>query len=86
MSMKVERSSLDQVKERFNKNKRKVEEKKEDYDLKEQLKSAAQAELERKEQRKKRKHQSGERVEDEDEMSMMRAMGFAGFGGAKKNN
>lgn len=86
MSMKVERSSLDQVKERFNKNKRKVEEKKEDYDLKEQLKSAAQAEQERKEQRKKRKHQSGEKAEDEDEMSMMRAMGFAGFGGAKKNN
>lgn len=86
MSMKVERSSLDQVKERFNKNKRKVEEKKEDYDLKEQLKSAAQAEQERKEQKKRRKHQRDEKPEDNDEMSMMRAMGFAGFGGSKKNN
>lgn len=33
MSMKVERSSLDQVKERFNNNKKKMEEKQKDYEL-----------------------------------------------------
>lgn len=83
--MKVERSSLDQVKERFNKNKRKVEEKKDDsYDLQSQLKNAAQQEQERKEQRKKRKKQTNEDEGGEDEMA--RLMGFGGFGGAKKNN
>jgi U4/U6.U5 tri-snRNP component SNU23 len=88
MSMKVERSSLDQVKERFNKNKRKGEEKKEEYDLHSQVKSHAQAEEERKEQRKKRKRQQQqEETQDnggEDEMA--RLMGFGGFGGSKKNN
>merc|ERR1739842_215946 len=33
MSMKIERSSLDQVKARFNVNKRKMEEKKKEYDI-----------------------------------------------------
>ena len=33
MSMKVERSSLDQVKKRFEMNKKKQEEKKKDYDF-----------------------------------------------------
>ena len=37
MSMKVERSSLDQVKARFAQNKKKLEEKKKDYDLDERL-------------------------------------------------
>lgn len=94
MSMKIERSSLDQVKERFNKNKRKAEEKKDDnYDLQAQLKQAQQAEEERREQRKRRKKQhnedegrggDGSGGADEDEMAKL--MGFAGFGGAKKNN
>jgi U4/U6.U5 tri-snRNP component SNU23 len=89
MSMKVERSTVDQVKDRFNKNKRKAEEssKKEDYDLQMQLKQAAQAEEDRKQQRKKKKkahHEEDERGEDEDEMAKL--MGFAGFGGAKKNH
>ena len=38
MSMKIERSSLDQVKKRFDVNKRKVEEKKKEYDFEERLK------------------------------------------------
>jgi len=33
MSMRIERSSLDQVKKRFEQNKKKMEEKKKDYDL-----------------------------------------------------
>lgn len=90
MSMKIERSSLDQVKERFNKNKRKAEEKKDDnYDLQAQLKQAQQAEEERREQRKRRKKQHHEdegRSGGADEDEMAKLMGFAGFGGAKKNN
>ena len=38
MSMKVERSSLDQVKKRFELNKRKMEEKKKEYDFEERMK------------------------------------------------
>lgn len=38
MSMKVERSSLDQVKARFEMNKRKQEEKKKEYDFGERVK------------------------------------------------
>lgn len=37
MSMRVERSSLAQVKERFNLNKRKLEEQKKEYDMEERL-------------------------------------------------
>lgn len=35
--MKIERSSLDQVKKRFESNKKKMEEKKKDYDLEQRL-------------------------------------------------
>ena len=38
MSMRVERSSLDQVRKRFEMNKRKMEEKKKDYDFDERMK------------------------------------------------
>jgi hypothetical protein len=38
MSMKVERSSLDQVKRRFELNKKKQEEKKKEYDFEERMK------------------------------------------------
>ena len=37
MSMKIERSSLDQVKNRFTLNKKKLEEKKKDYDFEERV-------------------------------------------------
>lgn len=38
MSMKIERSSLDQVKKRFEINKKKMDEKKKEYDFEERLK------------------------------------------------
>ena len=38
MSMKVERSTVDQVKKRFETNKRKLEEKKKEYDFDERMK------------------------------------------------
>lgn len=37
MSMRVERSSLDQVKKRFELNKKKLEEKKKDYDIEQRM-------------------------------------------------
>jgi U4/U6.U5 tri-snRNP component SNU23 len=85
--MKVERSSLDQVRDRFSKNKRKAEEKKDEpFDLQTQLKNAARAEEERKEQLKKRKKKNNfNEAEEQDDDEMARIMGFGGFGGAKKN-
>ena len=85
MSMKVERSSLDQVKDRFNKNKRKNEEKKEDYDLQSQVKNQAESEKDRKEQRKRRKKEKHDESFDCGDDEMAKLMGFGGFGGSKKN-
>ncbi|CAG5130324.1 unnamed protein product [Candidula unifasciata] len=71
MSMKIERSSLDQVKARFELNKKKREEKKKDYDFEEK--------------RKDRKRKADSSTYDGDpDMSVI--MGFSGFGGSSKNN
>lgn len=93
MSMKVERSSLDQVKERFQKNKKKMEEKQKDYELDVKVREAKEEEDRYKEyKREKRKDRKRKAEDDVDEESagmsseMAAIMGFGGFGGAKKNN
>merc|ERR1712054_15631 len=55
MSMKIERSSIDQVKERFAANKRKLEEKKKEYDFDERMKELKDEEEEAKEYRRNKK-------------------------------
>lgn len=88
MSMKIERSTVEQVRARFALNKKKLEEKKKEYDLEERMKELQQEEEKIKEYRKKRKKDKRkiEEVEDSvgpsDEMSSM--MGFAAFGTKKK--
>lgn len=47
MSMKIERSSLDQVKKRFESNKKKLEEKKKDYDLEQRLRELKEEVIEK---------------------------------------
>lgn len=104
MSMKVERSSLDQVKERFNNNKRKIEEKKKDISLESRVREAHE-EQERYREYKREKRKVSKRKADDDIESgatdgtatvpvtaggsgmsdMATIMGFAGFGGGKKN-
>lgn len=93
MSMKVERSTVDQVKERFQKNKKKMEEKQKDYELDEKVKEAKEEEERYKEyKREKRKERKRKADDDGDDdgagasSDMAAIMGFAGFGGAKKNN
>lgn len=93
MSMKVERSSLDQVKERFQKNKKKMEEKQKDYELETKVREAKEEEERykeyKREKRKDRKRKAEEETEDVDSKAtsdIAAIMGFAGFGGAKKNN
>ncbi|XP_055702166.1 zinc finger matrin-type protein 2 isoform X1 [Phlebotomus papatasi] len=94
MSMKVERSSLDQVKERFKVNKKKMEEKQKDYELESRLREAKEEEEKlkehKRERRKERKRKAEESVDDLDDdpatSDMAAIMGFAGFGGSKKNH
>lgn len=99
MSMKVERSSLDQVKDRFTNNKKKMEEKTKEYELETKVREAKEEEERYKEyRREKRKDRKRKAEEDgggggDDEASgsgtaadeMAAIMGFAGFGGGKKN-
>ena len=88
MSMKVERSSLDQVKNRFALNKRKLEEKKKDYDFEERMKELKEEEEKQREYRRNKKKRKHEEVEDDTagaDLDMMAMMGFSGFGGSKKN-
>ena len=70
MSMKVERSSLDQVKNRFAMNKKKLEEKQRDYDLEERV-----AEL-REEEEKAREYRKEKRKEKKRKLQKRRMMRY----------
>ncbi|XP_014250841.1 zinc finger matrin-type protein 2 [Cimex lectularius] len=90
MSMRIERSSLDQVKKRFEVNKKKLEEKKRDYDLEQRMKEIQEEEDKLKEYRRERKRERKRQFEeDPDEVhpqsELAVIMGFSGFGGGKKN-
>ncbi|XP_033217805.1 zinc finger matrin-type protein 2 [Belonocnema kinseyi] len=90
MSMKIERSNVEQVRARFAINKRKLEEKKKDYDLEQRVKELKEEEEKVKEYRKeKRKDKKRILDEEEDEDAgpsdeMAAVMGFSGFGSKKK--
>jgi len=91
MSMKVERSSLDQVKNRFAFNKKKKEDdaKKQSYDFDAKIKELEEEEERMKQRRKdeksqrKRKHDESLKEYQDDDVAAL--MGFGGFGtGAAK--
>ncbi|XP_023941172.1 zinc finger matrin-type protein 2 [Bicyclus anynana] len=91
MSMKIERSTLDQVKARFAHNKRKLEEKKDEYELDTRLKEAAEEEARLKELRRERRRDKKRKLhetEDSDDVpaqsELAQIMGFSGFGASKK--
>lgn len=90
MSMRIERSSLDAVKQRFVANKRKMEEKKKEYDLASRMQELAEEEEKlkeyRREKRKENKRKIDEISEDVNEppSELASIMGFSGFGGSKK--
>ncbi|GFO11568.1 Zinc finger, matrin type 2 [Plakobranchus ocellatus] len=90
MSMKIERSSLDQVKARFELNKKKKEDKKKDYDFEERVKELQEEEEKqkayKKEKRKDRKRKATDELESGGDPDMSAIMGFSGFGGSSKNN
>lgn len=92
MSMKISRSTLDQVKERFQLNKKKIEQKQKQqgYELDTRVKELDEAQEKYKQQlkeKKKRKHEEafGEAIEGAPS-DIAALMGFSGFGGGKKNN
>ncbi|XP_017029900.1 zinc finger matrin-type protein 2 [Drosophila kikkawai] len=94
MSMKVERSTVDQVKERFQQNKKKMEEKQKDYELERRLREAKEEEDRYKEHRKEKRKERKRKAENTDDFGsggglpddMAAIMGFSGFGGSKKNS
>ncbi|KAI1233699.1 hypothetical protein IHE44_0004140 [Lamprotornis superbus] len=75
MSMRVERSTLDQVKKRFEVNKKKMEEKKKDYNFEERMKELheeeekAKAYKKMKQREKKRRAEEDLTFEENDEMA-----------------
>ncbi|GJQ84072.1 hypothetical protein Trydic_g10530 [Trypoxylus dichotomus] len=89
MSMRIERSSLDSVKQRFVMNKRKMEDKKKEYDMASRMQEIAEEEEKLKEYRKekrKEKRKAEEMLEEANEQAseLSSIMGFSGFGGSKK--
>ncbi|KAJ8878264.1 hypothetical protein PR048_018841 [Dryococelus australis] len=91
MSMRVERSSLEQVKKRFDMNKKKLEEKKKDYDIEQRMKELREEEEKLKEYRKEKRKERKRKLEEENEVIAGKAeselasiMGFSGFGSSKK--
>lgn len=90
MSMRVERSSLDAVKSRFQVNKKKIEEKKKDYDMAQRMQEIAEEEEKlkeyRREKRKENKRKSEEMLDEGNDQAneLNSIMGFAGFGSSKK--
>ncbi|XP_060606135.1 zinc finger matrin-type protein 2-like [Ruditapes philippinarum] len=89
MSMKIERSSLEQVRKRFEMNKRKLEEKKKDYDFDERIKELKEEEEKqkayKKEKRKERKRKADGDIDQDADPDMAAMMGFSGFGSSKKS-
>ncbi|XP_044754897.1 zinc finger matrin-type protein 2 [Coccinella septempunctata] len=88
MSMKIERSSLDSVKKRFEMNKKKIEEKRKDYDMAARMQEIAEEEEKLKEYRreKRREKRKAEEMEEDNQVpdELISMMGFSGFGSSKK--
>lgn len=81
-----------QVKARFALNKRKLEEKKREYELDTRLREAAEEEARVKELRRERRRDKKRKLQDNDEpddespaqSELAQIMGFSGFGASKK--
>lgn len=90
MSMRIERSTLDQVRNRFQQNKKKLEEKKKDYDMNLRMQELAEEEERLKEYRREKRQEKKRKLEEmmddnNDQKNELNAiMGFSGFGSSKK--
>ncbi len=95
MSMKVKRSTLEDVRSRFITKKAEMETKEKEYDLKERLEQVREEEsriadyrrLKKSELRKRKLGGTdGAQLEDDGGSEMAAMMGFGGFGTSKKTN
>merc|ERR1719309_1942035 len=64
MSMRIERSSLDQVKKRFDMNKKKQEDKKKEYDFEERMKELKEEEEKQKAYRREKRKDRKRKADD----------------------
>lgn len=90
MSMKVERSTVDQVKKRFELNKKKMEEKKKEYDIDQRLQELKEEDEKMKAYRREKKKDKKRKTTALDgagevDPEMAKLMGFGGFGSSKKS-
>ncbi|XP_054716517.1 LOW QUALITY PROTEIN: zinc finger matrin-type protein 2-like [Uloborus diversus] len=88
MSMRIERSTLDQVKQRMEMNKRKREEKQKEYDFEQRLQELKDEEEKikenKREKRKEKKRKAAESQDKDLDPDMAAIMGFSGFCSSKK--
>nr|AHZ63131.1 zinc finger matrin-type protein 2-like protein [Mesobuthus gibbosus] len=88
MSMRVERSTLEQVKKRFEMNRKKLDEKKKEYDFEQRMQELRDEEEKlkeyRRERRKERKRKCQDSRDDDIDPEMAAIMGFSEFGSSKK--
>lgn len=91
MNMQVERSTVDQVKERFQVNKRKLEGKQKEFELDKRLRDAKESEerykeqqRQRRKQRKRRSSYSEDNMKSNDYDDITAIMGFSDFGHSKR--
>jgi len=89
--MKVERSSLDDVRKRFDINTKKKEETKKEYNFEYRMKQLKEEEAKAKERIKEKKKEKKNQAEqsvfqnfDDEDKDMMSMMGFANFSSSKK--
>ena len=74
MSMRIERSSVDQVKARFALNKKKLEEKKKDYDLEQRTTEMREEEEKLREYRREKKKDKKRKLEDDHSGKVLRIL------------
>uniref|UniRef100_A0A0X3PM63 Zinc finger matrin-type protein 2 n=1 Tax=Schistocephalus solidus TaxID=70667 RepID=A0A0X3PM63_SCHSO len=87
MSMRIKRSSLDEVKSRFSMHKKMKETKSKEYNFEERVKQIAEEEEKMKAYRKEKKKEKKRRAEGdlyEGDEDVAAIMGFGGFGHSKK--
>lgn len=85
--MRVKRSTLDEVKDRFSMHKKMQEQKVEEYSLEERMKQIAEEEEKLKAYRRDKRKDKKRKAEDdgyEQDEDVAAAMGFGGFGSSKK--
>ena len=86
MSMRIKRSTLDEVKSRFSMHKKAQEQKAQEYSLDERMKQIAEEEEKMKAYRREKKKERKRKAEDPDMLDedVAAAMGFGGFGSSKQ--